>query len=153
MNYEIDVVERPAVHLTGICLHTSIGAAGSDCPALWEKFMARFDELKDSISGECSYGVSVNMNESGELDYWAAVETPSDAIVPSGMSEMAIPARKFARYIVRDLKKIPEAYFFLYGEWEKIQSLYTVDRMSACFELYRADFMDTGEIELYVPLL
>jgi hypothetical protein len=40
----------------------------------------------------------------------------------------------------------------MYGEWEKTKSGCPIDRSSACFELYRMNWMDTGQIELYVPL-
>jgi DNA gyrase inhibitor GyrI len=68
------------------------------------------------------------------------------------MSVLELDAGKYARCAVKDLSAISQAYTFLYGEWEENPGV-SLDRTKPCYELYREDWMATGEIEIYAPLV
>jgi len=151
LSYKVTVVEQPARRLIGLRVRTNMRDSQKECPALWEKFMPSMEELA-SIAEKGSFGVSVNMEENGDFDYWAAMAVPQDAKPPSGMNCLEVKGGKYAECVVENLADIGTAYQYMYAEWEKTQDDYRVDFTVACLEFYPKDWRDRDPVTIYVPL-
>ena len=150
----VTIVERPAVRIAGLAVRTDMVKAGQDCPALWhEQFGPRMGEL--CPSGGCeSYGASwlVDM-AAGTFDYCAALPLKEGLTLPEGMQAWDLPAGLYAACPVPSLAELAAAYGFVYSQWLSGQKAYALAGQAPCYELYPADFMGTGRLTLYVPLL
>jgi predicted transcriptional regulator YdeE len=150
MEYDVIIVDFPARQLVGLSERISVAEATKKCTALWEAFMPRHGE-RANVSEDYAYGVSTNMTETGDCDYWATLSVSSADKIPSGMGCLTLRAGKYARCIV-ELATIEKAYEFFYGEWAQTQTVYSVDFTAPCFERYARDWEETGTLELYVPI-
>lgn len=150
--YQVTIVERPAVHLTGMKVKTTMQKAMLDCPALWQGFGSRIAELQP-VGNPCfgSYGVSAMLNAE-DFEYWAAIETMPSSAVPAGMATLDLPAGLYACCTIASIEKLGEGYTYLYEAWPDSQSEYTYDERAVCFELYPINWQPTDALEIYVPL-
>jgi len=98
-------------------------------------------EEKNGNSGQCTF------------DYWAALPVGESAPIPSGMRECYLPEGMYAECPVPSLQELPGAYIYVYTHWLPQQEGYTLDIRGACYELYPEDYMQTGKILLYIPIL
>ena len=151
MSYKITVAEQPARNLAGLCARINISDSQKECSALWEKFWPSMEKLAP-IAEEGSFGVSINMDEKGNYDYWAAMATPPGAEETSGMSCLEVRGGKYAACTIENLADIGEVYQYIYSEWEKTQSDYRVDPTGAWLEFYQKDWQDEDPVTLYVAL-
>lgn len=149
MNFEVTVVEFPAKTLVGTKVRTTMQKAQSDCPALWQSFGPRICELFPECKGV--YGVSVMLNET-DFDYWAAVETASDATLLPEMETVKLPSGLYARCAVANVEQLGAAYMFLYGPWIQGQTEYALNMEAPCFELYPSDWQENDAFEVYAPV-
>ena len=151
LSYEVTVAEQPARRLAGLSARLSMRDSQKECPALWEKFMPSMETLA-SMAEEGSFGASVNMDEKGDYDYWAAMAIHQDSIAPSGMNCMDVKGGKYA--VVENLRvpDIEAAYKYMYTEWESTQNDYQVDFAAACLEFYHKDWRNGDPVTIYVPL-
>jgi predicted transcriptional regulator YdeE len=150
MGWDVTIVDLPARQVVGLSERISVAEAAGKCTALWEAFMPRRGEIADIAEGY-AYGVSANMAENGDFDYWVAMPVSSAGKIPSGMGCLTLRAGKYAR-CVTDLASLEKAYEFLYGEWAQAQEEHPVDFAEACFERYAHDWEETSPLELYVPM-
>lgn len=150
--YQVTVVERPAAHLTGMKVRSTMEKAMQDCPALWYSFGPRIAELQPAGSS-CpgSYGVSVMLNAQ-DFEYWATIETAPSSAIPTGMETMELPAGRYASCTVAGIEKLGEAYTYLYETWPGSQSEYTCDEQGACFELYPPNWQPADAFEIYMSV-
>ena len=150
----VKIVERPGVKTAGIKVRTTMDKAGSDCLKLWEKDfgpqMARFPA--DPAHPNESYGVSV-MVDSDSFDYWAVMPIAAGTPVPAGMDIFEIPGGLYAEYPVDSLEKLPESFTYLYMHWAPQQERYTVNMQGVGYELYTQEYLNTGALTIYCPLL
>jgi len=151
MSYKVTVGEQPARRLAGLSKRLNMRDSHKECPILWEKFMPIMKELAP-IAGEGSFGVSVNMDEKGDFDYWAAVAVTQDSIVPSGINCMDVKGGKYAQLVVTNLANVSEAYQYIYTEWGKTQNDYRIDFTAACLEFYPKEWKDGDPVTIHVPL-
>ncbi len=149
--FNVAIVERPAVRLAGISVGTSIPKAPKDCHDLWEPFVP-FMEERFKTRPAVAFGASFLIDgEAGTFTYWAAVELDPDEPLPAGLRETALPAGTFASCLVTDMKDLPAAYQYLYaGDYLPPDLGPRYD--APCYELYPDDFMQTGAFTLYMPL-
>ena len=150
MSLEIAVVSFPAKHLLGVKVRTSMQSSATDCPALWQAFSPRIAEM--FMMGNATFGVSVMVNEN-DFDYWAAVESSSNTAVPDGMETTEIPAGLYAQCNVPSLEQLGEAFMYVYSQWIREQSEYTLDMHAPCFELYPPNWQPSDAVAIYVPVL
>jgi predicted transcriptional regulator YdeE len=124
-----------------------------EIPQLWDQFMSREDEIREKLNPHICYGVEDNFDEtSGEFDYMAAFEVPSDADTPEGMVKWDVPAQTYAVFTCT-LPTIREAYETAYKSWLP-QSSYQ-RAAGPEFELYDQDFdsrVPSSKMYLYVPV-
>lgn len=151
--YAVTVVDLPVKHLVGVRKRSNMAQAGTDCPALWQNFGPRIDAFM-AKGGSClgAYGVSV-MVDAASFDYWAAIETaPADA-PPEGTERIDLPAGRYAVCRVPNLQALGEVYMFVYQEWSKEQSAYTVHCMAPSFEAYPKDWQMTDAFDVFIPVV
>ncbi len=149
MALETTIVNVPLKHVIGMKVRTTLDKAEANCPAIWQKFAARFNEL--SPLGDQSYGVSFAASED-TIDYWACVEVAPEAQLPEGMERTTIPAGLYASCTAPSIKNIASVYAWLYYEWERSQSEYLLDRDAPCFEAYRSDWQETSSLDILAPV-
>ena len=152
--FTVTVVERPAVRTAGLKVRTSMAKASQDCPAIWQnEFGPRMESFPaDPAHPGQSYGASI-MLDSENFDYWAVMPIAPGAQVPEGMDILEIPGGLYAECKLLSLKELGDAYTYIYGDWIKEQGKYALNMQAACLELYTWDFMKTGELTIYCPLL
>ena len=125
----------------------------NEIPQLWDQFMTREGEIKQKIDSNACYGVEDNIDEtSGEFDYVAAFEVPSDADAPEGMVKWEVPEQNYAVFTCT-LPTIREAYETAYKSWLPKSNYQRAAGPE--FELYDQDFdhRDPGSpMYLYIPI-
>ena len=151
MDYNVTVTEQPARRLAGLRARVNMRDSQKECPALWEKFMPSMERLA-SIAEEGSFGVSVNMDENGNFDYWAAMAIAQGAEAPSDMSCLDVKGGKYAQVVVADIADLGAAYQYMYSEWENTQNDYRVDFSAASLEFYPKGWQDGDPVTVFAPL-
>lgn len=149
---ELQIVNKPDLTFVGLKYHGK--PQSDDIPQLWNRFMARFGELRHVTEHGISYGVSDNFDEStGEFDYVAAVRVSSAENVPDDMIVVQIPAQSYAVFSCT-LANLGETYQQIYGTWLP-QSGYR--RASAPeFEVYGEDFNPNdpnSQFSVFIPIV
>ena len=156
-NFQVTVIQRPALLVAGLTLRTNMEQAEKDCPEIWQTFLGRMHELTgqapDQYRGE-SYGVSsmVDLPE-GIFDYWATVPMDSQKPLPQGMKSITLPESLYAVCPASSLAMLPQIYTYLYMQWAPAQTNYRVDPQAPCFERYDARYFENGGFEIYVPVV
>ena len=149
-NFEIKVVEREAYHTVGMKVRTTMVQAAIDAPKLWENdFGPRMPEIQGFPT--FSFGASVMADEE-HFDYWATMPLPAGAPVPAGMEILDLPAGLYAECQVPSLNELAAAYMFIYQDWLPGSGYDYTAFNAASYELYPADFMQTGHLSLYMPI-
>jgi AraC family transcriptional regulator len=91
----IEIVQRPAFHVTGMSLMTK--PMSPDIPALWPKFIARVAQIEDGLEAKVTYGV-MRHEPPDKLLYVACVAVPQGSRAPAGMETYGIAAGSYARF-------------------------------------------------------
>ena len=155
--FAVAVTTHDAVNLTGIRVATTMAGATTDCPALWERFMALAPELRGPAPAEHlgeSFGVSYATNPvAGQFEYVAAMPTPVGAPLPEGMERLTLPAGLYAFTVVPNLDHIGRAFTYIYTEWIAGRDDYALNMAAPCFERYDHRFLHSGEFEIFVPVV
>ncbi len=155
--FGVAVLSHEEVALAGMRIATTMKNASADCPALWQHFMARAPEICDAPEAGpmgASYGLSYMTHPAtGDFDYVAAMPLPPEKSLPAGMERFTLPAGLYARTIVPKLDQIGDAYTYLYTAWIAGQSDYALNMTAPCFERYDERFLQSGEFEIYVPVV
>ena len=156
--FDVTVTVHESVDLAGMRIATTMTSAFTDCPALWERFMARLPELcagAHSDGGlEVSYGLSYMTDlATGAFDYVAAAPLPEDAPLPEGMESLTLPGGFYAQAEVASLDKLGDAYTYVYSTWAADKEDYLLNMDAPCFERYDSRFLESGRFDIYVPLL
>ncbi len=151
---DVRIEDRPAIRCAGLKVRTTMQKASIDCPAIWQNsFGPRMDSFPaDPQYPQQSYGASV-MVDSDSFDYWALMPLAPGADVPDGMDVFTLPAGPYATTQVAGLDKLGDAFTYVYGAWIADQKNYTLNMQGVGYELYTYDFMTTGELSIYCPLL
>ena len=156
--FAVVVLQHHRVRLVGVSINTNLQQAPVDCPQLWNNV---FNARKPELSGKPaqlyqgpSYGVSVFTDHEGlAFDYWAAMEAPGVAALPSGMSEVTLPGGLYACCRIPAPGMLREAYDYMYDEWPNSPEGFAVQLDKPCFERYDSRFVQSGTHDVYVPVL
>lgn len=157
-NMEYKIVERAEIKLVG--MKERIIMPNNTIPQLWEKFMKRENEIKNSRKAEW-FGVADNMaSETYEFDETVAVEVDDFDSVPAGMVTMLIAPQKFLVFTHKGRifdengeSKLSKTYDYLYGKLLP-STEFELDK-SFNFEIYDERYMpdnDESEFDIYVPI-
>lgn len=146
-------VGAPTIQYKGAMRVVGIGTACvagdiSGIPAQWQALNARAHDVE---FGGTAYGISYDMNGSGDFRYLAGVETRK---TPDGMDVVDIPAHRYAVFIhsghISDLPKT------IYTIWNKaLPDAGLQPAQAPEFEVYDARFeVETGrgDVEVWVPV-
>ncbi len=152
--YSVKVVEREAISIIGMKVTTDMEHSAQDCPKLWHDAFG--PRMSEAAGGGISYSLGVSFvvdTKRGAFDYWAAVPADADAAVPAGMEKTVIPAGLYAESAVDTLTLLPGAYQYIFSDWLPKHSAYKADIHCPSYELYPADYMETGKLLLYFPVV
>ena len=151
---DVSIVTRAPFRAIGMKIPTSMETAHEDCSNLWYKdFGPRMPEVCSAYQQNESFGISFLTDaEKGTFDYWAAVAAPETAPVLQGLGSVAVPGGTFLELLVPSLEELAGAYTYLFSQWLPSHKEYLATCTVPCYELYKADFMQTGHITLYFPV-
>lgn len=156
--FAVALLQCRSVRLVGVRINTNLQQAPMDCPKLWnEVFNTRMPELSGKpahLYQGPSYGVTV-FTDHKELafDYWAAMEAPGVAALPTGMGEVTLPGGLYACCRIPAAVMLLEAYHYMYKEWPNSPEGLAVQLDKPCFEHYDSRFVQSGTHDVYVPVL
>jgi len=156
--FAVVVLQHHSVRLVGVSINTNLQQAPVDCPQLWNSvFNPRMPELSGKpahLYQGPSYGVSVFTDHEGlAFDYWAAMEAPDVAALPTGMSEVTLPGGWYACCRIPAPGMLREAYDYMYDEWPNSPEGFAVQFDKPCFERYDSRFVQSGTHDVYVTVL
>jgi AraC family transcriptional regulator len=88
-----------------------------DIPGQWRRFMARYDEIEGKTNA-IPIGVSANMDEDGNFEYFCAVEVSKSSSIPRGLKSLRIPAQTYAVFLHRGhVAAIGATYAAIWNQW------------------------------------
>ena len=141
---EVEIKKRGSFSVMGI---QDRGNNSDFIPPMWDKFMTRYDEMKDIILSQASYGICFAFNKSTkEFNYLAGFEVNKNEKPLDGMSIFTIPEATYA-IITCTLPKLKEAYK-LVGDWIKENGYREIGKLE--FELYPETWDDEKTDSMYV---
>lgn len=122
MQIEPRWITRPAAYYVGMkttCFGTDSDKnnVGEMLPPLWDAFLARLDEVSESVPGVCYGIVRTQSSESDQLEYFAAIEATTEQ-VPEGMTSIAIEPAEYACFEHRGpAKQVDHTVSYIYSTW------------------------------------
>lgn len=124
-------------------------------PALWDAFLPRLDEVKNTIQG-AGYGVIQQTKEKTDLlEYYAAVQVAELDTLPEGMVSVVIPETQYASFVHKGhVQTLDNTVNYIYSSW-LMQSQYR-HSYGADLEIYGDGYIpdsDDSEIFYAIPLL
>ncbi len=155
LKMEPKIVELEPMTILGMEIRTKDSETA--IPQLWEKFIAHFDKIRNSVIKDRSWGVSYDIVVSDdyiEFTYLAGCEVAATDTIPEGYIIREIPAHKYAMFIhTGPVENIGETYDFIWSKWLPT-SQYEYDP-SNDMELYDERFNPTSpnsQVILYTPV-
>ncbi|MEL6839333.1 MAG: AraC family transcriptional regulator [Pseudomonadota bacterium] len=147
-----EIRTRPAFRVIGLDQIATFDD-NSALATLWAQFNAREDEVADLI-GDCAYGVCCDADGQGTFRYVAGVEAPAGTGVPKDMSDVHLPAGRYAVFThsghIADFPKT------VYTIWNKaLPDAGLEPRQAPEFERYDQRFdvqTGRGEVEVWIPI-
>lgn len=151
---DITVVARPSIAIIGMHIRTTLEKAPVECALLWrEEFGPRL-KRDFAFCAKETYGISWIVDEkNGMFDYWAALPAQENCPVPTGMSRARLPEGLYAQLAVSAIDKISEASACVLSEWLPRQRAYCANTQAPSYELYPADYLQTGSFVIFFPIL
>lgn len=141
--------EQPELLLVGMQTHgfgieSHKNNIARKLPSLWAAFLARLDEVPDTVAGHC-YGIVCPRHEGAdELVYLAAIAVRREAAVPPGMLSRRVPGGRHALFTHRGrAERIDQTVNYIYGNWLPRSGLR--HSYGADIECYGADYHPTAE--------
>ncbi len=147
---DVEIVTKPAFTVLGMVERGKNGP--KFIPPLWERYMKRFDEIKNKRKSNVGYGVMDNYDKAiEEFDYLAGIEVEPGTEAPEGFTIWDIPNQTYA-VIACTIPTIGEVYQFFYQEWLPKEGYQRADGPE--FEFYPENFenKETDTIYLYLPI-
>ena len=155
---EYKIIEKGEIKLIGI--KERIIMPKNTIPELWEKFMKRLHEIKNSEKTQF-YGLVDNMaTENYEFDETVGVEVQNFDIIPEGMVSKTISPQKYLVFTHKGKifdengeSKLTKTYDYLYGKLLP-STEFQVDK-NFNFELYDSRFNmenENSEFDIYIPI-
>lgn len=146
----VEIVTKPAFTVLGMVERGKNGP--KFIHPLWERYMKRFDDIKNKRKSNVGYGVMDNYdNATEEFDYLAGIEVEPGTEAPEGFTTWDIPNQTYA-VIACTIPTIGEVYQLFYQEWLPKEGYQRTDGPE--FEFYPENFenIETDTIFLYLPI-
>ena len=124
-----------------------------DIPGQWQKFMAVYGEIPDKAN-PIPIGVSANMDEDGNFEYFCAVEVSKFSSSPRGLKSLRIPAQTYAAFLHRDhVARIGATYAAIWNQWLPDSNRAAADGPSLERHLETFDpRTGLGGVEIWIPV-
>ncbi len=127
---------------------------------LWNSFMPRRMEIKNSVSTEL-YSIEIydplffkNFNPENEFEKWAALEVADFNFIPTEMQTIVTPPGNYAVFIHKGpASEGAKTYKFIFGSWLPDSDYELDDRphFAVMGEKYKDNDPDSEE-ELWIPI-
>jgi predicted transcriptional regulator YdeE len=148
---KVEIRNKPAFTVLGL---VERGIDGPKfIPPLWDKYMSRYDEVKEFIKDRNSYGIMANYDEvTKEFDYLAGHQVDPGTEAPGGLTTWDVPEQTYA-VIPCTVPTIIDAYRFFQQEWLPTAD-YAAHQGEPEFEFYPQDFhsIETSKMFMYFPI-
>lgn len=122
-------------------------------PQQWEKFVPRGATIP-GVKGPTFYGVCWNTKPDCGFDYLTGVEVTDASRLPSDMTFVKLPARRYAVFVhAGHVSAIPKTIDTIWTKWVPDCGLKIAS--APCFERYTSEFnpgTGMGGMEIWVPL-
>ena len=152
----VKMVRLPAMHFIGPKIRLNLNKAyDDDVERLWaDKFTNSIAALSlFSVYGN-RYGVIKPVDEQGNADYFAAVQTPKAAVVPADAQAIDVPARSYAWLKIRRPAEVSRAIDQIIGQFLKYDAPeYWRNPKYPCITVYnrQTEDMRVHGVDVYVP--
>lgn len=124
-------------------------------PSLWDDFIPRIGEIKNSIVPMRTLGLcEIIENSSDSFTYICCKEVENFDIIPDGMVAKIVPSSKYAVFTHKgSVDKLGETYEYIYGIWLS-KSGFEINGLKHDFEVYdeRFDNTESSEMDIYIPI-
>ncbi len=122
-------------------------------PAQWQEFSQHLGRIPSQV-GTAAFGVLINEDDSGNIDYVCAVEVLDFSKIPEDWARLKIPEQKYAVFLHRDhISTIRRTWFTIFNTWLQKPEFKAAGGPE--FELYRETFNPStglGGVEIWVPI-
>lgn len=155
--FNAHIVTLPSIRLAGRRIGTSHAGASRDCPTLWREFAKENIFIESVSSASCngvagSYGVSIMTTDPDAFDYMAAVNFSEAQEPPAGMQDLTLDDGAYLKCKCPNISELGSVFNFMYRDWARGRTDYTVDFNKPCFEGYTDEYMKNGSFDVYAPL-
>ncbi len=123
ISLEPEIISQKPMQLVGLktCFYSvdsDKNNIGNKLPALWDDFLQRINEIKNTVVGKC-YGVVQQINDNTEqLNYYAAIEVNTIDSLPVGMVTIDIALSNYAYFThYGEVKYIDNTVNYIYSSW------------------------------------
>ena len=149
------IEDRPAMRLAGLGSHYTFKNMDT-IPQQWDRFGPFIPEMEKGTPGP-AYGVTGRMGEGTDgFDYFCAVEVPEGQELLPGLTEMRVPAARYARFTHQGhISSIRETCGAIYETGLPALGREPDTTWFSFLEYYGPDFepsTGTGTVEIWVAL-
>jgi AraC family transcriptional regulator len=153
-----EIVTHPAIQILG--MRAQMSYAMYNATAVWQRFMPRRKEIKNSIGNDL-YSIQVfganywkQFDPTVSFDKWVGVAVLNTDVIPLDMETLLIPAGLFVVFtFVGDETKAPAFFEQIYAHWLP-NSIYDLDdrpHFEILGEKYKR-FDPTSEETVWIPV-
>jgi DNA-binding transcriptional MerR regulator len=144
-------VDYPALRIMGMTWHQNDQGTIAD---MWQRFVPREEEIDRLHEPLGTFGVCQPL-EDGQWRYIAGLPVGHSAPLISGMVELQIPARRYARVEHHGtVTTLPETFRAAYSEWLPAAGMAPDEgiEFEYCGERFFGPMDPRSVVELYIPL-
>ncbi|MFX0184994.1 MAG: GyrI-like domain-containing protein [Candidatus Hodarchaeota archaeon] len=149
---EVEIKTRSAFTVMGM---KARGKEPKDfIPKLWDRFIERYDEIKEKIKTKTAYGISYEKDKgTKEFSFLAAYEIDPNTVMPEGMIALHIPELTYV-VIKCTLPTLFEAWDFA-GDWIAKNGYRDISHNFPEYEVYPETFENEKKdpMYIYVPVI
>lgn len=146
-------IETSRVLLLGGLMERYPCKAAEKFPQQWQRFSPYIGQIRGQV-GSVAYGVCLNPDDDGNIDYFTAVELTSFENLPKEFTHLRLPERRYAVFTHRDhISGIRRTWDAALSDWLPRAGLTMADAPD--FERYDERFdprTGNGEVEIWIPV-
>src|SRR5882724_413221 len=144
------IVSLGELKFVGLCEHVPF-AQLQNIASQWQRFMPHYGEIADKAL-PIPAGVSTNLDDDGNFDYYCAVEVKRFGALPKGLAQLTVAPRTYAVFAHEaHISEIGRTFQTIWNDWVPPDGRAIAD--GASIELHRETF-DTrtglGGVDIYI---